>query len=106
MMLDSKLPLVFFASFIVYAAHGQAGPLQSVGPAKQSIAGSNGSPGAVTLAPAIRPRLPAEITVNDGKQYKGVVLQRVEPDGLVVKYRPEGGGLGTAKLKFANLPES
>ena len=53
---------------------------------------------------ATPPGLPARITTLDGKTYEKVVLEKVEPDGLLVLFTPTGGGSGTAKLKFRNLP--
>ena len=50
--------------------------------------------------------LPSEIATADGKTYKGTELLRVEADGLAVTFQPAGGGIGMAKLKFRNLPES
>lgn len=46
-----------------------------------------------------------DITTRDGKVYKDVTVIRVEPNGLAVTYRPEGGGIGMAKLKYRDLPE-
>jgi hypothetical protein len=56
--------------------------------------------------PAARPSkvLPPKITTTDGKVYQGVKLSRIEPDGLLVEYQPDTGGIGVAKLKFAMLP--
>ena len=53
---------------------------------------------------ANRPGFPARITTLDGKTYEKVILEKVDPDGLLVLFAPAGGGLGTAKLKFRNLP--
>ena len=50
--------------------------------------------------------LPESITSAEGKTYNAVKLLRVEPDGLVIEYRPDCGGTGLAKLKFAFLSES
>jgi len=44
------------------------------------------------------------ITTLDGKVYEKVTLEKVDPDGLLVTYVPTGGGSGSAKLKFRNLP--
>lgn len=48
---------------------------------------------------------PDEITTRDGTIYKGVTVQRVDADGLTIGYTPTGGGIGSAKLKFENLPD-
>jgi len=45
------------------------------------------------------------IVTRDGKDYKDVQLQKVEPDGLLISYAPDDGGVGIAKLKFEDLPE-
>jgi hypothetical protein len=50
--------------------------------------------------------LPSKIITTDGKVYKAVRLLKVEPDGLLVEYRPDTGGTGLVKLKFAKLPAS
>lgn len=50
--------------------------------------------------------LPSKIITTDGKAFNAVRLLKVEPDGLLVEYRPDTGGTGLAKLKFAKLPES
>lgn len=46
-----------------------------------------------------------DITTSEGKTYHGVTVNRAEPDGLLLTYQPEGGGIGIAKVKFAVLPE-
>ncbi len=50
-------------------------------------------------------KFPSQVTTSDGTLYKDAVKLRVEPDGIVVSYQPEGGGVGMAKLKFRDLPE-
>jgi hypothetical protein len=50
--------------------------------------------------------LPSKIITTDGMVYNAVKLSRVEPDGLLVEYQPDSGGIGLAKLKFAMLSES
>ncbi len=50
--------------------------------------------------------LPTKIVTTDGKVFAGVRLLKVQPDGLLVEYRPDTGGTGLAKLKFTKLPES
>jgi hypothetical protein len=52
------------------------------------------------------PRHFAQITSLDGKTYQDVVVQKVQPDGLLVEFKTPGRGFGTAKLKFRNLPEA
>jgi len=48
----------------------------------------------------------AQITTSDGRTYNDAAVERVEADGLVINYLPQGGGVGVAKLKFRNLPDS
>ena len=50
--------------------------------------------------------LPSKIITTDGKVFNAVRLLKVEPDGLLVEYRPDAGGLGLMTLKFTTLPES
>jgi hypothetical protein len=50
--------------------------------------------------------LPTSITTSDGKTYERVKVQRVGADWLLIEFRPEDGGIGLVKLKFAILPES
>ena len=53
---------------------------------------------------ATPPGVPDRITTLDGKTYEKVILEKVDPDGLLVLFAPTEGGSGTAKLKFRNLP--
>src|SRR5438477_5408711 len=55
-------------------------------------------------ANAAPPGLPDRITTLDGKTYEKAILERVDPDGLLVAFAPVEGGSGSAKLKFRNLP--
>ena len=58
-----------------------------------------------SLAPgSTNPAQPGEITTLDGKSYKGVSVQRVDPDGLMIGYAAAGGGISLSKIKFKNLP--
>ena len=45
------------------------------------------------------------ITTRNGITYTNAVIQRADPDGLVIEYAPQPGSVGIAKLKFANLPD-
>ena len=47
-----------------------------------------------------------EIITRNGVIYKGVVVQKVVPDGLVIGYNMTDGGIGIAKLKFIVLSAS
>jgi S1-C subfamily serine protease len=47
-----------------------------------------------------------KIITRDGVAYKGVVVQKVAPDGLVIGYTMADGGMGIAKLKFKDLPDN
>src|SRR5262245_12099097 len=59
---------------------------------------------AARSADAVPFRFPDRITTLDGKTYNKVILDKVEPDGLLVQFAPVEGGSGTAKLKLRNLP--
>jgi hypothetical protein len=50
--------------------------------------------------------LPSQVTTTDGRIYRAVKLLQVLPDGLLVQYLPDSGGMGLARLKFTKLPES
>ena len=47
-----------------------------------------------------------QIITREGVAYKGVVVQKMVPDGLVISYSQADGGLGFAKLKFKDLSAS
>jgi hypothetical protein len=47
---------------------------------------------------------PKEITTRDGKVYRIVKIEKVDPAGLTVSHSMAGGGLGIAKIPFAQLP--
>jgi S1-C subfamily serine protease len=47
-----------------------------------------------------------QIITREGVAYKGVVVQKMVPDGLVISYSQADGGLGFAKLKFKDLSDS
>lgn len=51
------------------------------------------------------PAQPGEIKTLDGKTYKGVTVQRVNPDGLTIGYTSASGGPSAVKIKFKNLPD-
>jgi hypothetical protein len=44
-----------------------------------------------------------DIATADGAIYRNVRVERVEPDGLTVRYIPLAGGLGIVKIKFDEL---
>jgi S1-C subfamily serine protease len=46
-----------------------------------------------------------EVVTREKVAYRGVVVQKVEPDGLVISYSLAGGGMGFAKLKFKDLSD-
>lgn len=46
-----------------------------------------------------------KIITRQGVAYKGVVVQKIAPDGLVIGYTMTDGGLGIAKLKFKDLSD-
>ena len=51
-------------------------------------------------------RFPSQITTADGTLYRDTVKLKVYPDGILVSYQPEPYGIGYARLKFRDLPES
>jgi hypothetical protein len=51
-------------------------------------------------------RFPTQITTVDGTVYRDTARIRVYPDGILVSFQPEPYGIGFAKLKFRDLPES
>jgi len=44
-----------------------------------------------------------DITTLDGTTYKSIRILKVEPDGLVIEYAPQAGGIGLRKIRFKNL---
>jgi hypothetical protein len=73
-----------------------------------ALAGLAGQPAPRTNSPAARPSntLPTKIITTDGKVYNAVRLLKIQPDGLLIEYRPDTGGIGMGNLKFAKLPAS
>jgi S1-C subfamily serine protease len=45
------------------------------------------------------------VVTRDGKTYKNVEVKKVAPDGLLISYAPDSGGVGISKLKFTDLPD-
>ncbi len=60
--------------------------------------------GAVALWASLHAAETNSITTRDGKTYTNAVIQRADPNGIVIEYAPTPGSVGIAKLKFANLP--
>jgi S1-C subfamily serine protease len=46
-----------------------------------------------------------EIITREGVTYKGVIVQKVVPDGLVIAYSVANDGIGIAKLNFEDLSD-
>jgi hypothetical protein len=61
--------------------------------------------GVVALGAALGAAETDSITTRDGITYTNAVIQRADPNGLVIEYAPRPGSVGIAKLKFANLPD-
>lgn len=61
--------------------------------------------GAVALCATLDAAETNSITTRDGITYTNAVIQRADPNGIVIEYVPRPGSVGIAKLKFANLPE-
>ena len=70
--------------------------------AAQSSAIPSGTP---VLSAASRPPAGLVIVTRDGKTYKNVEVKKVAPDGLLISYAPDTGGVGISKLKFTDLPD-
>jgi S1-C subfamily serine protease len=47
-----------------------------------------------------------EIITREGVVYRGVVVQKVVPDGLVIAYSSTDGGISIAKLNFKDLSDN
>jgi hypothetical protein len=71
---------------------------------RAALAADEPQPAQAVPVKATAPQLPDRITTLDGKTYEKVTLEKVLPDGLLVRFAPAEGGSGTAKLKFRNLP--
>ena len=61
--------------------------------------------GLVTLCTALGAAETSSITTRNGLTYTNAVIQRADPDGVVIEYAPQPGSVGIAKLKFANLSD-
>jgi hypothetical protein len=61
--------------------------------------------GAVALCATLDAAETNSITTRDGTTYTNAVIQRADPNGVVIEYAPQPGSVGIAKLKFANLPD-
>ena len=44
------------------------------------------------------------IVTREGTTYKNVQVNSIAPDGLLISYTPDAGGVGISKLKFEDLP--
>src|SRR5205085_8104884 len=62
--------------------------------------------GAVALGATLGAAETDSITTRNGIIYTNAVIQRADPDGIVIEYAPRPGSVGIAKLKFANLPDA
>ncbi len=60
--------------------------------------------GAIALCASLHAAETNSITTRDGTTYTNAVIQRADPNGIVIEYAPAPGSVGIAKLKFANLP--
>jgi len=61
--------------------------------------------GALALGATLGAAETGSITTRDGTTYTNAVIQRADPDGVVIEYAPQPGSVGIAKVKFARLPE-
>ncbi|HUA66535.1 MAG TPA: hypothetical protein VME24_11855 [Alphaproteobacteria bacterium] len=67
------------------------------GPATRAVIGTD------PLAALSSNSLPPGIITTDGQTYNAVKLLRVLPDGLLVQFQPDSGGMGLARLRFVKL---
>ena len=70
-----------------------------------AVAQQSASNAAKSMA-AIKNSAPDEIRTLDGTTYKSVRVVKVLPDGIVINYTLNGGGMGMAKIKFENLSDN
>src|SRR6185295_4173663 len=61
--------------------------------------------GTAALCAALGAAETDSITTRSGVIYTNAIIQRADPDGVVIEYAPQPGSVGIAKLKFANLPD-
>ena len=74
---------------------------------RHALAADEGQPAAKQRSVSVNSTPPGfldRVTTLDGKTYEKAILERVDPDGLLVAFAPVEGGSGSAKLKFRNLP--
>jgi hypothetical protein len=45
------------------------------------------------------------LVTTTGAIYHAALVEKVEPDGLVVSYVPTGGGIAITKVLFEDLPD-
>jgi hypothetical protein len=86
--------LLLIAAFLLALANRHASAAGQTQLANQSL----------VSADATTPGFPARITTLAGRTYEKVILEKVDPDGLLVQFTPVEGGSGVAKLKFRELP--
>ncbi|MGH7971838.1 MAG: tetratricopeptide repeat protein [Limisphaerales bacterium] len=58
------------------------------------------------LLSGTQPTAMASLTLRNGKTYQTVRVQKVEWDALTISFEPRQGGIGVARLEFADLPEA
>jgi hypothetical protein len=104
-----SVALVCFCTWTAYAqalkpqSQAAGSNLSNTAPIVTTPAATSTTAHALEPAKAISVH-PAEITTVDGKTYTGLTVQKVDPDGLLVEYKPAGGGIGITKIKFKDLP--
>lgn len=57
------------------------------------------------LAKAAKRTFIAQITTRAGKTYRNAQVQKVESDGITVRFSPPQGGVGVARLAFKDLSQ-
>lgn len=64
--------------------------------------------GVATKTPSPPEKSPSgyDLVTTTGATYRAALVEKVEPDGLVVSYMPAGGGIAITKVLFEDLPDA
>lgn len=92
--LASLLPLYVISMALTVASDAYGGQTNSAAPDTAPLIVTNNTPPAPNQT---------EITTLNGTTYKSVRILKVEPDGLMIQYSPQAGGIGLGKIPFENL---
>ena len=86
--------LLYAIGMVLALTHFGYGQTNSANAGSASVVVANHNP----LTPN-----PTKIISLDGTTYESVRILKVEPDGLMIEYAPQAGGIGLKKLKFVDL---